>query len=203
MNNPKKSNRFTIIALMVLFASPVLLAVLMHSQWWSYAPDATRNNGELLQPALAVAEWPDTSNKLAADDVESIWTLVLATHNDCSQTCLEQLAWLRQVRAAQGRHLNQVNIRLATASEPNPGTRAAVNEISSEIQILAPNLNRSFWNVLATDKSQLDTTSTFNTYLLDPAGFIILRYPENSDSGGIRKDLGRLLTWSNKSRNGK
>ncbi len=199
MNNPKSSNRLTIIVVALLFAAPVLLTTLMHSQWWSYKPASTRNFGELLQPPVAIQGWPDTSSNLDIEDQSPIWTLLLHSDAGCADDCQEQLTWLRQVRAAQGRHSHQVAIQLAGTAGLSDSQQLAVAGIYPELQ--QPDAAQLSSLQLAISQLQPpDTENQLMTYLIDPAGFIILRYPENSDATGIRKDLGRLLTWSNKAR---
>ncbi len=199
MHNPKRTNRIILLALLVLFAAPVLLATLMHSQWWSYRPDSTRNSGELLQPPVAVSGWPDTSSHLSITDQTPIWTLLLASTQDCGELCQQQLAWLRQVRSAQGRHADQVELQLLTDQPLSTAQQASVTALSEAIKLSDPARRIALWQAIA-QLTPVSTQSTLTTYLIDPAGFIILRYPDNADAGGIRKDLGRLLTWSNKAR---
>lgn len=200
MNSIKKTNRLTLIALLILFAAPVLLAVLMHSNWWQFRPDATRNFGELLEPPVPIAGWPDTQTAPIDSEHEPIWTLLLNSNTDCGVDCREQLTWLRQIRTAQGRHAGQVDIQLATQQPLPVDQRHAIDEIAEEIQ-LADDQQSARIRQAITQLPAIENPTALTTYLIDPAGFIILRYPENSDADGIRKDLGRLLTWSNKSRN--
>lgn len=199
MSNVKKNNRITLVILAILFATPVLLAMLMHSQWWQYRPGATRNIGELMQPPVAIEGWPDTSSDLAIDAQTPIWTLLVASDSDCNNSCQEQLTWLRQIRLAQGRHADQVNIQLSTSDQLPVNQQTAVTGISDIIYI-ANNIERNRLQQAIDQLATPATTSGITTYLIDPAGFIILRYPQSSEPGGIRKDLGRLLTWSNKAR---
>ncbi len=201
MSNVKKNNRITLVILAVLFATPVLLAMLMHSQWWQYRPGATRNIGELMQPPVAIEGWPDTSSDLAIDSTPPIWTLLVTSDNGCSNRCQEQLTWLRQIRIAQGRHADQVNIQLSPFNDLPGDQQAAVANISDAIYITNSHERNRLQQAIA-ELAVPVTNSDITTYLIDPAGFIILRYSQSSEPGGIRKDLSRLLTWSNKARKG-
>lgn len=199
MSNVKKNNRFTLVLLAALFATPVLLAMLMHSQWWQHRPSATRNIGELMQPPIAVKGWPDTSSNLAIDDQTPIWTLLVTSNNGCENACQEQLTWLRQIRTSQGRHAEQVAIQLSSAEVLPATQQVAITTISDDIHIADSGESTRLQQAIDQLKPSTSADDQI-TYLIDPAGFIILRYPQSSGPGDIRKDLGRLLTWSNKAR---
>ncbi len=199
MNKIKSSNRFTIIVIAILFAAPVLLTILMHSQWWPYRPNTTRNHGELLQPPIAVDGWPDTSSTLSIEDKPPIWTLLLASNSDCAEACQQQLGWLRQVRIAQGRHSQQVEIQLATGVSLSSPQQTAVKTIFDELRLPDARQQANLQHAI-TQLTPVEAQTGLTTYLIDPAGFIILRYSEDTDVTGVRKDLRRLLTWSNKAR---
>jgi hypothetical protein len=50
-------NRTTIIAVFAVFFLPVIIAVLIHSEWFQWRPAQTRNHGELLQPPHALPDF--------------------------------------------------------------------------------------------------------------------------------------------------
>ena len=56
-----RRNRMLLVAIFALFFIPLLLAVLMRSQWWDFAPAGTTNAGRLLEPAVPLqlenAKW--------------------------------------------------------------------------------------------------------------------------------------------------
>ena len=194
MNNlqsAKRNNRLTIIALVILFVSPVLLATIMHSQWWSYRPVTTKNHGQLLEPPMAIEGW----QKRDTDDHKPIWTIATLSPDNCQSDCQEQLGWLRQVRAAQGRHRQQVQLTLVTAADITAEQQAAVNAVSTAITIVNQTQSPALFEALSSAAEGVKLPVTF---IIDPAGFIILRYAAGSDATGMRKDIGRLITWTNK-----
>lgn len=183
----------TIILVFLAFFAPVLIAVLLHSRWTDWTPEAGTNHGELISPVIPIGDFSalDASGSPASRaDLLDRWHLVRVQLDACGQACLEQLYWMRQIRAAQDRHRGEVGLMMLA-------TAAVSAETSTEIREFAPDL------VILDGERALDTVRDFpepgpagSIYILDPRGNIIMRYPSDTDPTGIRKDLHRLLTWT-------
>lgn len=185
--------RLVIVGVFALFLLPTVVAVLMHSQWFDWRPDATRNHGELLEPAVPLPEFEladAAGDPLTRDDLFDHWQLLHYTGPDagCDKNCRETLHWLGQVRQAQGRHRAKVEMLLVTPEPVDEATRQALAQSEVPIRILAGDSGRAFAAHLPFDSAA--------DYILDPRAHIILRYPGDSDFNGMRRDLGRLLTWT-------
>lgn len=186
-------NRITILAIFAVFFIPVILAVLMHSQWFDWRPAETRNHGELIEPPrpLEPFELTDADGRpLRRDDLLDRWQLLHFTPGACTEDCIESLYWLRQVRRAQDRHQPEIALLLITSEPLEPAARNAINELQTDVRILDGEAGRKFAGFLP------EPAKTPVSYILDPSANIILRYPPDSDFNGMRRDLGRLLTWT-------
>ncbi|GAB4192170.1 MAG: hypothetical protein Tsb002_21630 [Wenzhouxiangellaceae bacterium] len=180
--------RTTLLLVFAIFLTPVLVATLMHSNWWHYQPQ-TRNYGELIEPVIKLAEFnaqAATGETLTAQQLLDRWTLLAVTRQPCAGDCLERATWLAQLRETQGRHLDRLQVLVVGATLPQ-----TLPELPSGIQILQHQPQSTWLQTLPDNDINLQTT-----YLLDPAGNIILRYPPAADPTGMRKDLKRILTWS-------
>lgn len=183
--------RATIVLVFAVFLAPVVLATLMHSNWWHFQPE-TKHYGDLVEPVIALHDFQvedSTGRQWQQADLLEHWTLLAVTDTSCTQECIERLTWLARLRETQGRHLQRLNVMvvgsdLAQLQAPpgQPGIILAQFEASD---------GRSDWRQQLPARFALNTT-----YLVDPAGNIILSYPPASDPTGIRKDLKRILTWS-------
>ncbi len=186
-------NRITIVAIFLVFFAPVIVAVLMHSEWFDWRPADTRNHGELLQPPHEIGDFSlakEDGTLFERADILDQWQLAHVVNGDCNAACLESLYWLRQVRRAQDRHQLDVDILLVTPASLDAETQTSIEDLQADISILAGSAGQAFLDLIPADETMPVS------YILDPQANIILRYPDGSDFNGMRRDLRRLLTWT-------
>lgn len=185
-------SKLTLIALFGLFLAPVLIAVVLNSQWvdWRASPD--RSHGELIEPVQPIGAFTLTATDgqtLSLDDLTGRWQLVHEITGDCNEDCRQRLFMMRQIRAAQDRHIPNVGLMLL-ADQP----------LSDELHGQVTALDPSF--VIFDNAAGRELSARFPGndeqffYIVDPAGNIIERFETTADPTGIRKDLHRLLTWT-------
>lgn len=186
-------NKKTIILIFLFFLTPVIAAVLLHSQWFSWQPGGTRNHGELIQPVIPLPEFESMTvagQGLTRQDLLERWQLVHLRSTPCDSACLEDLYWLRQIRLAQDRHQPDVGLLLISTVAIPHDTRAQIEELASDFAIVdGPDGSNLAGYFPPADSSQ-------GFYILDPMANIILGYAADADPNGIRRDLRRLLTWT-------
>lgn len=187
------NNKIALIAVFLVFMIPVITAILMHSQWLDWQPGSMRNHGELVQPVVPLLDF----EVLAADgrtvtrqDLLDRWVLVFFAEASCDEACLESLHWMRQVRSAQDRHQNDIRLVFAAPTAPDEDTVAQILALAQDYIILTGLEQQAFWSQLPRG----DVNAAY--FILDPSANIMLRYPSDADHNGIRRDLRRLLTWT-------
>ncbi len=194
-----KHPRFVLIAVFLLFFGPVLLAVMMRSEWWDFTPGGTSNLGDLVQPPvpldLAGVEWVYPGDGGTAQ----AWTVLFPLPKDCSHDCLRTVAGLRQLHLATGRHRERIAIVVLAE-------HALDGAILDELARVYPDLHigndargvaaGALGMVDAPDGATRGAFGDGRAFLLDPPGNIILSYAQGFDPGHINKDLKRLLAWS-------
>ena len=184
--------KLTIIVLFGLFLAPILIAVVLNSQWvdWRASPD--RSHGELIEPVQPLGEFSlaDASGQARTlSDLTDRWQLVHEIPAACDDACQQRVFLMRQIRAAQDRHIPDVGLMILSDG-------AISDELRQQIEALDP----SFIIFDGTSGRELsarfpgDNEGFF--YILDPSGNIIERFENSADPTGIRKDLHRLLTWT-------
>ncbi len=188
-----KKNQVAIVAVFLVFGVPVILATLLHSTWFDWRPDGTRNHGELISPVIALPDFslamPDQSPVERADLLER-WQLVHVRSGECSEACLEHLYWLRQVRAAQDRHQPDIGLLLIATDDLSSETLEQINLLATDFRVL----HGAEGQYMASYFPQ--PVEAQASYILDPMANIILAYEAGADPNGIRRDLRRLLTWT-------
>jgi len=185
--------KLLIISVVLAFTAPVVIAILMHSQWITWRPDITRNHGTLIQPVIALPEFDvssATGEPVARADLLDQWQLVHLRHAPCDEQCLEAAYWLRQVRRAQDRHQPEVAMLVISTADLELSEIEAIREVSDRIRIVDGSAAEQLAGVFP------GSESVASSYILDPMANIILRYEADSDPNDMRRDLDRLLTWT-------
>lgn len=188
-------NKQIIIVVFVLFLAPVVVATLLHSQWFSWQPGGTRNHGELIQPVIALPEFSlhdAFGQPLSRDDLLDQWQLVHWRSEPCTQTCLEDLYWLRQVRRAQDRHQPDIGLLLLTETRIEAEFLDQILELSDTFKVVHGSEAGTLAQTFPGDEQGQAS------YIVDPMANIILGYAADADPNDIRRDLRRLLTWTHR-----
>ncbi|RFF28655.1 hypothetical protein DZK25_01455 [Wenzhouxiangella sp. 15181] len=186
-------NKTTIFAVLALFLIPIVIAVLLNSQWLDWRPDSTRNHGELLEPAVRLPEFELTTasgETVTRETLEGQWQLLHYRAAGCNEACLEDLYWLRQVRLAQDRHQPEVALMFVTPGSVETDVLDEIHELAEDYRVFTGKAGSTLSAAFP------DAGLTAISYIVDPRGHIILRYPQDADFNGMRRDLSRLLTWT-------
>jgi len=197
----KVSNRLMLISIALLFFAPLMLAVLMRSDWWSWKPEHMVNHGILVIPPVPV-DFKDlivrTGNGAGTASIQGRWTVLYVPDASCDDSCLHDLAALRQIRKASGRHREQVVLALLdTSGTSSELMRKSRNIYAQWLWIGDPqDMLGSELEAAARQDQGPAAELAGHGFLLDPAGNIILHYPRGYDPNDINQDLQRLLKWS-------
>ncbi|KAF1712159.1 hypothetical protein CSC70_01095 [Pseudoxanthomonas kalamensis DSM 18571] len=178
----RRRGRWGLLALLALFLGPILLAMVLG--WLQMAPQGTRNKGQWLKPYLDLrAETPRLADgsEYPWQPQQRLWRLVALAPADCDAGCRATATDLDKVWQLFGREADRVHI-LWTGPLPDP--RGASAEA---------------WRSLPADADWLQKlprtgeTAGVPVYIVDPNGFVILRYAPGFDPADLRADMARLL----------
>lgn len=173
--------RLILVALFVLFFGSAFGAGVLRLSGWM--PAGLKNHGELLQPpadlrgvALALAdgrpfEWtPGTRT----------WRILAVPPQACDAECARVLAELDKVWKLFGHNADKVEVLwlgpLPAGMPPLPEVRELRDD---------PALRAAL--------PQAGDPAGIPVYVIDPNGFVVLRYPPHADPAGLRTDVARLL----------
>lgn len=191
-------NKKAVLLLFAMFGLPVVIATLMHSQWIDWQPKSTRNHGQLISPVI---EW-SAEEAVAADDMtvdretlQGKWHLVYHIRNQCDEACIESIYWLRQVRLAQDRHVPEIGLMIVSEQPMSERLITEIRAISEDYVVLAGEEASQVGDLFPTPENGS------GRYILDPLANIIMSYEAGQAPDDIRKDLGRLLTWTKPAEN--
>ncbi|AKC86540.1 hypothetical protein [Pseudoxanthomonas suwonensis] len=176
-----RRGRLMLIALFVLFFGSAFGAGLLRLSGWM--PAGLRNHGELLQPPADLRQ----SRPLLADGgaydwnpAARTWRIVVAPPPACAAECERLLADLDKVWQLFGHNADKVEILWLG---PLPAGAPALPELRPLRDDAA----------LRAALPRVDDPAGVPLYVVDPNGFVILRYAPHTDPAGIRADVARLL----------
>mgnify|MGYP001822055480 CR=1 FL=1 len=184
--------KLTLIGIFALFMGPVILVMLMRSDWWQYQPAGMQNKGHLVQPPV----------QLVLDKTEALtgnWVVLYVLDQPCGQACLNHATNLRQIHTAAGRHREHLAIALLSGSPLEPGTRSALESVYPGFVLLvdpAPGAWQSLEMVNSQVPGNDDALGPVHSYVLDPMLNVVLAYRASVNPGDTHKDLRRLLKLS-------
>ena len=181
--NRTARGRLVLIALFLLFFGSAFGAGLLRFSGWM--PAGLKNNGELLNPPVDLRQ---SSLQLASGEAYAwqpetrIWRILAVPSSAGCATgaCDELLAQLDKVWRLFGHNADQVHV-LWLGEAPAAAAQLPEVRVLQEDASLREALPRS-----------ADPAGA-QVYVVDPNGFVILRYPPNADPAGLRTDVARLL----------
>ena len=180
----RRRNRWMLVALFVLFFGGMLVAGLLRFSGWR--PEGVKNKGEMLQPYGDLRAYAPTLADGRAyrwKDEPRIWRIV-AMPRDCdgarATECARLLADFDKVWRLMNKDADRVHVLWAGAMPPGIVAPAEVRVLRAD-EGLRAGLPR--W----------DDPNGDAAWLVDPNGFVVLRYAPGFDPGDLRTDLARLL----------
>ena len=182
-------SRLILLGVALVFIIPILVSwYLVFFSDFKKGDEGTQK-GELISPVIPLGE-PEVFN-LKSKTIESIngkWTLLFFVENECNQLCEDKLYQLRQIRLALGKDRDKVDRLLVSKNKQQWSQytnsfngQKYIDPTSSDYNRLIKKFN---------DYAGLDLKAT---YLIDPYGFLMMKYPQDDNPMGTIKDIERLI----------
>jgi len=178
---PGRRGRGKLIALFVMFFGSMLLAGILRFSGWQ--PAGHRNHGELLSPPVDLrAQAPHLADgaPYAWRPSERTWRIVLAPRAQCLPACLAVARDVDKVWQLLGHNAAKVDVLWIGTPPAGLPPMAGLRVLRDD-----PALRAALPGV--------DDAHGTPVYVIDPNGFVILRYAPGFDAGGLREDLAKLL----------
>lgn len=180
-NAQRNRNRAMLIAIAALFFGGFVLAGALRFSGWR--PEGMKNHGELLDPPgdlRGVAARTADGGAYPWNPTERMWRIVVPVAKVCDARCAQLPADLELVRELLAQNADRVHV-LWIGPFPEGGRRSAALRLMQDAPELRAGLPRQ------------DDPKGTPVYVVDPNGFVILRYAPGSDLGHLRADLAKLL----------
>ena len=186
-----RRGRMMLLGIAGLFFGSMLIAGLLRFSGWR--PEGSNVHGELLQPPVDLREHAPRlldGTPYAWNPPARTWRIAVAPPADCGADCEKLATDLDKVWRLMGRNADHVDI-LWVCADAACAVPAPLDQ-DRTLRRLRP--DPAWRNALprVDDKGE-GAGRGVPVYLLDPNGFVILRYPPGTDPGGLRADLAKLL----------
>ena len=182
----RRRNRAMLLLVVALFFGSLLLAGILRFSGWQ--PPATQAHGELLKPPADLrAQVPHLADghPYRWDPAARTWRIVVAPNPGCMDACIALSRQLDTVWRLLGQDSDRVHV-LWIGEPPVGATRfAALRVLQAD-----PALRATLPRVQPASGERADGVPV---YVVDPNGFVILRYAPGFDPGGLRADMAKLL----------
>lgn len=171
-----RTSRRTLMAIMFVCLAPVVASYATF-YWWQ--PERVAAYGELLQTPRPI-DLSSLGNVSAA--LRGKWLLAVVSNAECDPACAKALYDMRQVRTAQGPEMERI-ARLWVA----------VGSVEPAQTLLAQHRGLA---VYRGEPPQALQENIGRIVLIDPRGYLMMRFPATPDPKRMVKDIGRLLKYS-------
>jgi len=186
MNTPESTarrnrNRVALILILVIFVGSALVAGALRFSGWR--PQGTSNHGQLLQPPgdlRGLTVRLQDGGEYPWDPDARIWRIAVAPPAACGAPCTELATELDLVWRLFGRNADRVHTLWIGGAPEGAGDNRSRHIVRAD-----PALRAALPGV--------DDPTGIPVYVIDPNGFVILRYAPGFDPGDLRSDMVRLL----------
>jgi hypothetical protein len=184
----RNRNRVLLLVLLVLFFGSMLAAGLLRFSGWR--PQAMKNHGELLQPPGDLRQLTMRQvdgGEYRWNPAERTWRIALAPPADCGSECDKLAREIHTVWQLFGKDADDVDVLwICPQAQPSCGLpTGAPRPTTLRLLQASPEVRASL--------PRVEDPRGVPVYVIDPYGFVILRYPPGFDPSGLRTDLARLL----------
>ena len=187
----RKRNRIALLLIFALFFGTMLVAGLLRFSGWR--PHGSKNFGEMLDPPgdlRALSPRLLDGGEYVWKSGERTWRIVVAPPAECGASCSKLAHDIDTVWQLFGKDADDVHVlwSCATADCKWPaGTPAPAT-----LKLLQPD-PRLRAGLPRLDERVPGKEGNLPVYVVDPYGFVILRYPPGFDPAGLRADVAKLL----------
>lgn len=185
MNTPERlqrnRNRTMLLLIAALFLGSFVAAGILRFSGWR--PAGLKNNGELLQPPVDVRRFVprlETGEAYRWNPIARRWRILVAPAQGCAEECAKLSNELDVVWQLFGRDADRVHTLWL-------GAPAVEVRRNPSVRLLAAD------GALRAALPRAQDAKGVPVYVIDPNGFVVLRYAPGFDPADLRTDVARLL----------
>lgn len=121
------------------------------------------------------------------------WSMLFFVDGTCEASCEENLYRIRQIRVATGKEVMRVQrVAIIDEKEERVFRENVSRNYPGQLYVIKDNIGEEF----SQQFQDLQSNDRSAIFLIDPRGFLMMRYSSETDPSGIIRDLSRLLKIS-------
>ena len=182
------NDKVKLVSLILLFLLPGVLAwyLFFFSDYGRHGKGV--EHGTLIHPARQIEDkLLMQTNNPERGSLHGKWSLLFFISEDCGSICQQLLYRVRQVRLATGKHIKRVQ-RVAVVDGDTDVLLGDYSSMYIKKELLGENTHTLFADQAIDELGAI--------FLVDPRGFLMMRYSWDANPSGIIRDLSRLLKIS-------
>lgn len=186
-----RRNRGVLLLIAALFLGSFILAGVLRFSGWR--PAGTKNYGELLSPPgdlRAVKPTLLAGGTYRWEPRARMWRIAVAPPADCGDACVRVAGQLDTVWQLMGKDADHVDVLWLCADDTRCDVPAPLAREPALRRLRADPAVRAGLPRNDTDAAALQRG--LPVYVIDPNGFVILRYAPGFAPAGLRADLAKL-----------
>ena len=176
-----RRGRWILVLIFLLFFGTIFGAGILRFSGWQ--PQGTKAHGEMLRPAMdarAVVPKLADGGEYTWRPAERMWRIVVAPPASCTSDCLKLAKDLDVVWQLFGNNADHVEILWIGPRPAGAPDTVSLRQLQPTPELLAA-------------LPRVNDPAGVPVYVIDPNGFVILRYAPGTDPGFIRTDVSKLL----------
>ncbi len=209
--NKRRRNLWPLWAILAVTLAPVIAS---YTMYYGVKPEGRVNYGDFVEPQVTLNTLPVTpvltpkgesvfmvlqSQTKAPKPLQQLgdwdgrWLMLHIGPAACHEACRQELWLTRQIRLTTGRERERVERLWILTDDGTPDPAIIAEHEGLWVVRLG---KRADQDVLVENWLSVATRSSSNIWLVDPLGNLMMRFPDNPDPNGIKKDMNRLLKAS-------
>ena len=209
--NKRRRNLWPLWAVLAVTLAPVIAS---YTMYYGVKPEGRVNYGDFVEPQVTLNTLPVTpvltpkgesafmvlqSQTKAPKPLQQLgdwdgrWLMLHIGPAACHEACRQELWLTRQIRLTTGRERERVERLWILTDDGTPDPAIIAEHEGLWVVRLG---KRADQDVLVENWLSVATRSSSNIWLVDPLGNLMMRFPDNPDPNGIKKDINRLLKAS-------
>ena len=185
----RRRMRLKLLGILAVCVAPVIAS---YTAYYVIKPTGRSNYGELIEPqrpVAALAAVAPNGQAVGMDRFQGKWVLLTTANRGCDEACAQRLYVMRQVRLTTGRDRDRIErVLLITDGSSPPASLMAEHE--------GLHVMRADPAALATALPPAEAAGGPPTYVIDPLGNLMMRYPAQADPNRMKRDISKLLRAS-------
>lgn len=176
-----RRGRWILVLIFLLFFGTIFGAGILRFSGWQ--PQGSKAHGEMLRPAVdarAVVPKLKDGGDYTWRPAERMWRIVVAPPANCTSECLKLARDLDVVWQLFGNNADHVEILWVGPRPAGAPDTVSLRQLQPTPELLAA-------------LPRVNDPAGVPVYVIDPNGFVIMRYAPGTDPGFIRTDVSKLL----------